>query len=415
MLHHTNIKPIDPDDYRPFTGAAALKELTQLADRFRGKKVLQLSSTAQGGGVAEMLRSVIGLYRGLGLDVTWQTFEPPAGFFDITKQIHNGLQGETAGVSAKDWKFYESVNRELSGELDPARWDAIIVHDPQPAAVRHFLPKDSPAAWAWRCHIDSSHPDPVVAKRFVPFLAEYDGAIYSLREYELPGFVPSETAIIPPVIDPLAPKNRPIPKAAAKKTVARYGIDPKKPLVTQVSRFDRWKDPVGVIEAWKLARRQIPNLQLALVGNTVNDDPESFQVLSEVRQAAENQPDVFIIENIPAVRNDRDVKAFYVASDVVIQKSIREGFGLTVTEALWAGTPVVGGQVGGIVLQIESGKNGFLVSTADGAAQAIVKLLNDPQSAERLGKAGHEYVREHFLLPRLLRDELTFLDTLIGD
>lgn len=417
MLHHTNIKPIDPDAYRPFVGADSLKELTALAKRFRGRKILQLSSTSQGGGVAEMVRSVVGLYRGLELDVTWQTFEPPAGFFDITKQIHNGLQGETAGVSAKDWQFYESVNRELAAELDPSRWDAIIIHDPQPAAVRHgFLKKRSgrrAPVWAWRCHIDTSHPDPVVAKRFVPFLKQYDGAIYSMKEYRLPGFTPSETAIIPPVIDPLAPKNQPMPGREAKQLITRYGINPKRPLVTQVSRFDRWKDPVGVIEAWKLARRQVPNLQLALVGNTVNDDPESFQVLAEVRQAAENESDIFIIENIPAAKNDRDVKAFYVASDVVVQKSIREGFGLTVSEALWAETPVVAGQVGGIVLQIESGKNGFLVSTADGAAAAIVKLIENPKLAKQLGQAGHEYVREHFLLPRLVADELTFLNAIL--
>jgi trehalose synthase len=407
VLQRIDIKPIDPKTYEPFITSAGLAQLREQADNLKGLKILQLSSTAQGGGVAEMLQSVIALECGLGLDVTWQTFDPPAGFFDITKKIHNGLQGETVGISSAEWDVYGTVNRELAAGIDPAQWDVILVHDPQPAAVRGEF-KDTKAAWGWRCHIDLSVPNPAVAKRMLPMLKPYDGIIYSMEQYRLNGLDPAETAIIPPVIDPLAPKNEPMQPAEAKKIVERYGIDAGKPLITQVSRFDRWKDPVGVIEAWKLARRQVPNLQLALVGNTVNDDPESTQVLAEVRQASENEPDIFIVENIPAAENDRHVKAFYVASEVVVQKSVREGFGLTVSEALWADTPVVGGQVGGIVLQIESGKTGFLVSTVDGAAEAIVRLIENPKEAERMGAAGHAFVGEHFLLPRLISDEMRF-------
>lgn len=409
MLKTVPIKPKRIQDYAPITGPGAVTAGSKAAAPLVGKKVLVVSATAKGGGVAEMLKSELPVLRGLGLDVTWQTIEPPAGFFDVTKKIHNGLQGETVGISAREWKLYESVNRDLAGGIDPSRWDLIFVHDPQPAAIRSHFPAETRAAWAWRCHLDLSAPNPVVAERMRPFLKPYDGLVYSMEQYRLRGLSPAHTAIIPPAIDPLTPKNRPLAAATAKRIVARYGIDPAKPLLTQISRFDRWKDPVGVIEAWKMARRQVPNLQLALVGNTVNDDPESFQVLAGVRQAAESQPDIRIVENIPAGRNERDVKAFYVAADVVIQKSIREGFGLTVSEALWAGTPVVGGQVGGIVLQIESGKTGFLVSTVDGAADAVVELLENPRLAARLGRAGRAYVRRHFLLPRLVRDELTFL------
>lgn len=388
--------------------AKSFETLQKSAGRLAGKRILQLSATRGGGGVAEMLHGVIALERGLGLDVTWQTIDPPAGFFEITKQIHNGLQGETVGIGESEWRRYESVNRKLAAEIDPDRWDLIIVHDPQPAAIRSCFPAETHAQWIWRCHLDLSAPNPAVAKRMLPLLKPYDGLIYSMQQYQLKGLRPAHTAIIPPVIDPLAPKNRPMEPAEADRIVARYGIDPATPLLTQVSRFDRWKDPVGVIAAWKLARRQVPNLQLALVGNTVNDDPESGQVLAEVKQAAEGESDVFIIENIPPPQNDRHVKAFYVASDVVMQKSVREGFGLTVSEALWAGTPVVAGQVGGIVLQVESGRTGYLVSTVDGAAEATVRLLQDPKLAAKMGRTGHALVRRNFLLPRLVSDEMRF-------
>lgn len=355
-----------------------------------------------------MLRPAVALYHGLGIDIDWQTIEPPPGFFEATKRLHNALQGDPAGISDQEWELYESVNRDLAEELKPLQADAVVVHDPQPAAARNFL-GNRKEPWIWRCHIDLSSPNQAAAKRFAPFLHEYDGAIYSMETYQLPGFDPGHQAIIAPVIDPLSPKNRPMDSDEAERITGLHGVDPTKPLLVQVSRFDPWKDPVGVIAAWERARQDVPDLQLALVGNTVNDDPESVRVLEEVRKAAQNKPDVHIVDNLPPAENDRGVKAFYVAADVVIQKSTREGFGLTVSEALWAERPVVGGNVGGIILQIQDGTSGYLVDSAEAAAEAVVKLMANEGAREKMGRIGHKYVKEHFLLPRLLIDELRFL------
>lgn len=413
VLKTVPIKPKPIKAYIPVAGPEAVAAASAAAQKLTSQKILIISATAGGGGVAEMFKSELPVLRGLKLNVTWKIIQPPAGFFETTKQIHNGLQGESVGITAAQWQLYEQVNRELASEIDPEQWDLIVVHDPQPAAIRSYFPRRTRARWAWRCHIDLSAPDPAIAKRMLPFLMPYDGLIYSMKQYQLRGLRPAHTAIIPPVIDPLAPKNLPMTPTEAARIVKGYGINPGVPLISQVSRFDRWKDPVGVIEAWKRARQQVPNLQLALVGNTVNDDPESVEVLAEVRRAAENETGIFIIENIPPRQNDRHVKAFYAASDVVLQKSVREGFGLTVSEALWAGTPVVAGKVGGIVLQIEPGKTGYLASTVDGAADAIVRLLEDPKLAARLGAAGHNYVGKHFLLPRLIEDEMRFFASIL--
>lgn len=394
--------------YRSVAPAEQLDELEKLAEPLKGKQLLYVSSTASGGGVAEMLHPSVALYRGLGIEMEWQTIEPPPGFFEVTKKIHNALQGDPSGVSDQEWDLYESVNRDLAGELKSVEADATIVHDPQPAAARAFIgPRKEP--WIWRCHLDLSSPHLATATRFAPFLQDYDGAVYSMEEYRLPGFEPGREAIIAPVIDPLSPKNQPMDEDEAEKIVSAHGIDPNKPLITQVSRFDPWKDPVGVIAAWERAKEDIPDLQLALVGNTVNDDPESLHILEEVRKAAAGKEDVHIVDNFPPAENDRGVKAFYVASDVVIQKSTREGFGLTVSEALWAGRPVVGGNVGGITLQIQNGESGYLVDSVESAAEAIVKLMANEATRTKMGEVGHDYVEQHFLLPRLLCDELAFL------
>lgn len=413
MLHQNEIEPIEPETYRPVAPAEQLGALAEAARAFRGKRLVYVSSTAQGGGVAEMLRPAVALYRGLGVSVDWLTIDPPAGFFEITKRLHNALQGGTVEIGEDDWRRYESINRDLAKELDSVEADAVIVHDPQPAAARAFL-GDRAQPWLWRCHLDLSAPNLAVAKRFVPLLQEYDGAIYSMDDYALPGFAPMDVATIAPVIDPLSPKNQPMPSAEAARIVAEHGIDTARPLITQVSRFDPWKDPVGVIAAWQLARSSIPGLQVALVGNTVNDDPESFHVLDEVRAAARGRTDVHIVDNLPPAENDRGVKAFYVASDVVLQKSTREGFGLTVSEALWAERPVIGGNVGGITLQIQDGKSGYLVDSVEAAAEAIVRVVPNAEQRQHMGRAGHAHIRQHFLLPRLLVDELRFLAGILG-
>lgn len=391
------------DDYAPHLPHELIVELQGLAKRLRGSRVLQLNSTATGGGVAEMLRSVVPLYKDLEIECEWAVFDAPRDFFRVTKAIHNALQGGKPRIGEDDWRLYEEVNQAVAEELARDDWDHVLIHDPQPAAVLSMLPPGRQGAtWAWRCHIDASHADPAVLGRLLPLLQHYDATVFSLKDY-VPTSIASKARLMPPGIDPLDPKNAPLAEPEAWDRLARFGIDPERPLITQVSRFDPWKDPVGVIHAWEKARQEVPGLQLALVGQSADDDPESKSVLRDVKAAAEGKRGLFVIADDAT---DAEVNAFQVASRAIVQKSLREGFGLTVAEALWAGTPVIGGDAGGIPLQVRDGENGFLVHSVDGCARAMAALAKDPARAARMGQAGREHVRGHFLLPRLLRDEL---------
>lgn len=406
MLPTVKTEPKALADYQGVVDDSVLTEIKQVAQQLAGARVLHLNATKFGGGVSEILRAEVPLMQDLGLKAEWQVLTPAPGFFEVTKLIHNALQGDPDAITPDQWQLYERYNQTIAAKINPNAWDYIFVHDPQPAAVRQYLSEQTTSRWIWRCHLDSSHPNQTVAARFAGYLEPYDGSIFTMQQYVLPGLSDKMVAITPVTIDPLSEKNKPMETAEAKKIVAKCGIDPDKPLVTQVSRFDPWKDPVGVIEAWRQARQAIPDLQLALVGNSAVDDPQGPIILGEVMQAA-NEEGLFIIAN---TADDRTVKAFQTASVAVIQKSLREGFGLTVTEALWAGTPVVGTKIGGIVLQIENGQNGFLVESIAEAAEAIVTLVSDPKAAEAMGKHGHDKVGERFLLPHLVRDDLNFLN-----
>lgn len=395
-------------DYREIIGDELYEEILELARAFAGKRVLHINATAKGGGVAEILHSMVPLLRDLGIDAEWQVIEADRHFFTMTKKIHNSLQGFDEDLSQPDWELYEGINKKLAEELDPDQWDIIVTHDPQPTAMINYA-KSSPCKWVWRCHLDASSPAAGVGELFSRYLHKYDGAVFTLPEYVFADFGDCKVGVIPVAIDPLSDKNKPIGKEEAARIVEKYGIDTSRPFITQISRFDPWKDPTGVVKAWQLAKEKIPGLQLALVGNTADDDPQSGDILADVKKLDKEDDDFYVVAD---KADDRTVQAFQAAADVVLQKSIREGFGLTVTEALWASTPVVGTRVGGIPLQIQDGVTGYLADGVTETAERTVQLLEDKASRQRMAQAGHEHVRQNFLLPRMIRDHLRFLNSL---
>ena len=410
------MSPVEPapkqlTGYQGIVDDTVIDEIIQLASRLQGVRVLHINATEKGGGVAEILQSFIPLLNDVGMRAEWQVIEGRDDLFAITKKLHNSLQGADNTIPEEEWKTYEDYNRKFAEAIDPDEWDYIIVHDPQPLAMRRFAGKGK-AKWIWRCHIDLSKPHAPSIGKVLGYAKDYDGAIFTLKRYVPDGLGAVRTGIIPVAIDPLSEKNRPLPVEEAQAELASYGIDTDRPLIAQVSRFDPWKDPLGVLEAWRLAKREAPELQLVLKGNTASDDPEGETVLKKVLAASEGLEDVHIISDVEGEADERLVRELQAGSDVIVQKSLREGFGLTVTEALWAGTPVVGGNVGGIPEQVIDGETGYLVDDAEEAATAIVELISNPGEAERMGGAGREHVRKHFLLPVMLRNHLRFLSAL---
>ncbi|MBI2079030.1 MAG: glycosyltransferase [Euryarchaeota archaeon] len=360
--------------------------------------------------MAELLRGHVALLRGLGIDAHWQVLRADGAFFDATKRIHNALQGARVEPTVGQWAAFDQVNRRVARAMDARRWDFVVVHDPQPGAVLLQGARRGRAKWVWRCHIDSERPHRPVLRRIQPALRLFDGCVFSRRAYAF-SLPEPKRAIMAPAIDPTAPKNMPMGLAEARRTVARFDVDPDRPLLLQVSRFDPWKDQAGTVQAWRAARRRVPGLQLALVGCSADDDPEAASVVAQVERQVRGLAGAFVLQDCV---DDRALKAFLDCASVVMQKSIREGFGLTVAEALWAGRPVVGGRVGGIPLQVRDGREGFLVKDPAEAASRVVRLLRDPALAARLGRAGRAHVKRRFLLPRLVLDELRFLAAL-GD
>ena len=304
------------------------------------------------------------------------------------------------------------VNTERNAALLEASYDLVVIHDPQPAGIPRFHGRDA-TRWVWRCHIDTSSPNAEVWDVVRDYLVDYDAAVFTMREFVPPDFPIDRVEIIAPAIDPISPKNMPLPTGTIRELLAWIGIEPDRPLIAQISRFDPWKDPLGVIAAYRIARQQVPGLQLALVGSMALDDPEGWEVYQQVRAAGEADPLIHVFTNLTGVGNI-EVNAFQRHADVVVQKSLREGFGLVVSEALWKGTPVVAGRAGGITMQLREGDGGVLVDSVEECAAAIVRLLDDPGEAAALGGRGRDRVREHFLLPRLLRDELTLVADLLG-
>ncbi len=411
MLQTVDIAPRRLDDYRGTIGSDALDELRALAAPLRGARVLQINATPYGGGVSELLRSLVPLERDLGLVADWKIISGDGTFFDVTKRLHNGLQGAPVSLSGLDQDRYLAANEANARQLEE-EYDVVIIHDPQPAAILELRGK-GPTRWIWRCHIDTGAPDPDAWQFLRPHLEGYDAAVFTMANFVPPDLPIGRRAIVPPAIDPLSPKNIDLDERLVDHVLGWIGVDPALPLVTQVSRFDPWKDPLGVIAAYRLAREVLPDLQLALVGSMALDDPEGWTIYRQIEEATHGDPLIHAFTNLIGVGN-LEVNAFQRRSRVVIQKSRREGFGLVVAEALWKRTPVVAGRVGGIPLQMPDGAGGFLVDTIEECAQRLVELLHDPGLAASLGERGREHVRRHFLLPRLLADELRLIGALQG-
>ena len=391
-------------DYTHLTGRPLVEEIRELAAGLRGLKVLHLSATAFGGGVSEILYTLVPLMRDVGIDADWQIMIGREEFYNATKLMHNSLQGSEQELSADEWRIFEQYNGINAAQL-AGGWDVVIVHDPQPAAVRHHVPEKA-ARWVWRCHIDLSTPNPATLDRLVPFVAEYDASVFHLEQY-VPEALNGRVGIhiCPPAIDPLSPKNMALSPEDAAFVCDQFGVDVDRPLICQVSRFDPWKDPIGVIDAYRRVTAEIPDVQLALVGSMATDDPEGWEFFNSTLEYAQGDPDIKILNNLNNV-GAIEVNAFQSQSDVVVQKSTREGFGLTVSEALWKARPTIAGNVGGIPLQIQDGESGYLVNTPEECADRALTILREPDVGKQLGRAGKEHVRKRFLTPRLLRDWL---------
>jgi trehalose synthase len=395
-------------DYASIVGRPLADEIRERASRLQGKRVLHVSATAFGGGVSEILYTLVPLMIDVGLQAEWHVIYGREEFFNATKVMHNALQGNPQDLTDEQWEIWHRYNEINARELSSG-WDVIIVHDPQPAALASLVP-DKSRRWVWRCHIDLSTPNPATLARLVPFLDPYPAAVFHMRKY-VPSGMDGRANIVPPAIDPLAPKNMAFSPEDAVYICEQFGIDVDRPLLCQVSRFDPWKDPLGVIDAYRIVKSQMPDVQLALVGSMATDDPEGWDYFNATVAHADGDPDIHILNNLNNV-GAIEVNAFQSHCDVVIQKSTREGFGLTVTEAIWKGRPLIGGAVGGIPLQVSDGETGFLVSSVEECAQRSLEILADPGLGKRLGRAGKEAVRKQFLMPRLLRDWLDLFERL---
>lgn len=392
------------DAYAEVAGTDATDQLRQISEPLHGRKVVHVNSTRIGGGVAEILTKLVPLTRELGIDTSWEVITGDEDFFRCTKSIHNGLQGVPVDLGPSLMQAYRETNERNAERLRPLleEADVVFIHDPQPAALLQHCPNRR-GKWVWRCHIDASHPHRPVWKFLAPFVTGYDASIFSLPAFARS--LPHPEYIIPPSIDPLGDKNRELAPEEIDAVCTEHGLDRTRPLLVQVSRYDRFKDPVGVIRAYQLAKRFVPTLQLVLAGGSATDDPEGDLVLQEVHAAAGDDPDIHVLLLPPDAHTT--INALQRAADIVLQKSTREGFGLTVSEALWKGRPVIGGATGGIRLQVIDYHTGFLVHTPEGAALRIRYLLHQPGKIVEMGEKAREYVRENFLLTRQLREYLT--------
>ena len=389
-------------DYKEVVGRDVVGELYTLASHVGNRSVKMVNSTAVGGGVAEMLHRVVPLLNELGIETKWEVIKGGADFFDITKAFHNALQGKEDHFEQNIFDTYLAYN-EMNYRQMSFEEDLIVIHDPQPASLIKWQKKRK-NKWVWRCHIDMSHPNRQVWDFLRSYVELYDAAIFSSPLFSPQLNIPQYRFY--PAIDPLADKNRELDGDYVDSVMEKYEIPRDKPIVTQISRYDPWKDPVGVIEAFKMARRHV-DCRLLLVGDKAADDPEAEEILTQVKEAAGDDPDIkiiFLTHSIPT-----EINSFQRASDIVLQKSIREGFALTVSEALWKYRPVIGGAVGGIPAQIIHGYTGMLVHSAEGASLQIRSLLQQPELAKRLGESGHQRVKDEFLITKLLKRYLLLL------
>ena len=408
MLIPVPTVPKSLEDYRPVIGDEQTEEIYRLAEPLKGAKVLHVNATAFGGGVAELLGSIVPLTNDLGLSAQWQIIQGADEFYKVTKALHNSLQGMHIDWTAEMWDTWCKYNI-LNAEQYEGEYDFVVVHDPQPAGLLHYLRENGlkdKTRWIWRCHIDSTDSQPEAWAFLRPYVEQYDAAIFTLKQFVKPDLEHPQVWVFPPAIDPLSPKNVPLPTEAIRDVLTRFHVDPERPMILQASRMDAWKDPLGVLEAYYLAKQTVPGLQMVYLAAIADDDPEGWEYYNLAVQRAGDDPDIFVLPNVVHGIGDTEVNAFQSAAKVVLQKSLREGFSLSVSEALWKGRPVVGSKVGGIPLQVIPGKTGYLVESVEECAQRITYLLQQTQRADQMGQQGREHVRQNFLITRYLRDFL---------
>jgi trehalose synthase len=411
--------PVLPKRFRPYEkiiGEEQTEQIRELARELRGARVLHINATAFGGGVAELLGTLVPLMRNLGLEADWQVMYGSDEFFAVTKMMHNALQGADLWrpQMGQVWKRYQQENARHWDQT----YDFTVIHDPQPAGIPVFL-RDAgrpiEGGLTWRCHIDLTESQPDVWRFLYPYLAEYRSLIFTHASYVKRQLRGRDIRIAPPAIDPLSPKNADLRDSTVREILERYGIDQDRPIICQVSRFDPWKDPLGVIDVYRLLKPRIPGLQLVMVASMATDDPEGWEYYERTVRRAGEDFDIHILSNVNGVGHT-EVNAFQRASTVLLQKSVREGFGLTVSEGLWKRRPVVAGNVGGIPLQVSDGVTGFLIDNVEQCAERVEQLIHDPELGVRMGEAGHEHVKRHFLITRYLLDYLhIFHDQLQGN
>jgi trehalose synthase len=402
------------EGYRRHVGDDLIDELLVLARDLKGVRICHINSTASGGGVAELLSRSLPIIQSLGIAADWRLIHGQPEFFAITKSFHNALQGGDYALGDKERQTYLDVNEQSARQLE-GNYDVIIVNDPQPAALRHFRGSRA-GKWIWRCHIDTSNPDRDVEEFLLPYIDEYDAVVFTMAEFRLPGLKTDRVSTIAPAIDPFSTKNMNLPEDLCRRAIADSGVDvgAGRPLLLQVARFDPWKDPLGVIRAYRLVKEEIPGVQLVLIGAMATDDPEGWELLRKVQAEADVDSDIYVFTNLAGVGN-MEVNVFQRGCDVVIQKSLREGFGLVVSEAFWKGKPVVAGKAGGIPMQFPAGSEAYLIDSVESCAERVVYLLRHIGAQGDLGRAGREHVRRSFLMPRLVRDELRLIRQLLGE
>lgn len=407
VFSYLKTPPMKLKHYAAVAPSNQIQRAATQGSSLRGAHVVHVNSTAVGGGVAEILKSLSPLMTDAGVHSQWMVIEGAPEFFEITKRLHNLLQGAEGALTDEELNRYIDHNARIAGELkaqgvSPDVW---VLHDPQTLPLASFLPEGSEIVWV--CHIDTTLPNQQVIQQLLPLMQRAGRIVFSLPQYVVPGLDRSHVHIIPPAIDPLLPKNIEPDMDMVRGRLSRLRLDTSRPIISQVARFDRWKDPWGVIDAYRLVKKDVPDVQLAMLGVIeARDDPEAFDVLEAVQRHAGEDPDIHLFSD-PGQVGQPEVGAVQTGADVIIQKSLREGFGLSVTEAMWKGTPVIGGDCGGIRIQIDDGSTGYLVDSVEECAQRTLELVNDPDRTREMGQAARESVRRRFLTPRLLSDYLS--------
>ena len=407
MLEHVSFTKRSMHSYRSFCDTRTWKSLKVHGDALKGVKVLHVNATPIGGGVAELLQAIVPLQRDLGIDANWVTIKAPADFFEITKELHNALQGKVFRLDKGQIARYKEINEELAESLSEIDYDLAVIHDPQPMAM---IATYHQPPMILRIHPDASTPDRRLSRLFRPYFEAYEHLIFSHDSYIPRGIAKDRTSVMMPAIDPISQKNRAMDRKEARKMLSVFGIDANRPLIVQVSRFDSWKDPKGVIQAYRIAKKRFPDLQLVLMGILrAKDDPEAVRVFLDIQAYAGNDPDIHLLhhpEDLKGLDNEKVVNAVQSGADVMLQLSTREGFGLTATEAMWKGSALIGGPARGLRMQINHGKNGYIAKNPLIAGKYLIRLLADEDLRSKIGKEAQKRVRRDFLTPRLLLDHL---------